>query len=187
MSTALKLTVAEYDTMVNKGAFDELTQKIELINGEIHAMNPAGPVHDHIIEYLTLWSVQNTDCSRIRVRIQSGLSLPELDSRPEPDVLWVRADHPRERHPVAAEVLLLIEVSHSSLPVDRELKGELYARAGIVECWIIDIANEQIHVYQQPDGSQYQLQATIKCGESVAPLAQSEAILLPALMFNDSP
>lgn len=185
MSTALKLTVAEYDTMVNKGAFDELTQKIELINGEIHAMNPAGPVHDHIIEYLNHWSVQNTDFSRIRVRIQSGLSLPELDSRPEPDVLWVQAGHPRDRHPVAADVLLLIEVSHSSLPVDRELKGELYARAGILEYWVVDIANEQIFVYREPDGSQHRVRTTIKGGEALSPLSQPEAVLIPAVMFND--
>ncbi len=104
MNTSLKLTVREYDEMVAKGAFDGLSQKIELIEGEIHAMNPAGPRHDHIIEFLNHWSVNNTDFNLIRVRIQSGLSLPDQESRPEPDVLWVKADHPTDRHPIADEV-----------------------------------------------------------------------------------
>src|SRR6056297_721189 len=132
MNTSLKLTVHEYDEMVAKGAFDGLSQKIELIEGEILAMNPAGTRHDHVVEFLTYWSVNNTDFHQIRVRIQSGLSLPDQDSRPEPDVLWVKADHPPNRHPIADEVLLLIEVSGSSIGIDRQRKAELYARAGII-------------------------------------------------------
>ena len=85
MSTSLKLTVAEYDAMVEKGAFDHLSKKIELIYGVVEEMNPAGPLHDDLIEYLTDWSVRSTTRDEIRVRIQSGLSLPELSSRPEPD------------------------------------------------------------------------------------------------------
>lgn len=49
MNTALKLTVGEYDEMVAKGAFDGLSQKVQLIEGEILAMNPAGP------RLLSLW------------------------------------------------------------------------------------------------------------------------------------
>ena len=67
MSTALRLTVAEYDAMVEKGAFDELTQKIELINGEISDMNPAGPLDDDYIQFLCEWSMQNTDSQQIKV------------------------------------------------------------------------------------------------------------------------
>ena len=70
MSTALQLTVAEYDSMVAKGAFDELAQKIELINGEIQAMKPAGPIHDDFIEFLTKWSCKNTDDEKTSVRIK---------------------------------------------------------------------------------------------------------------------
>ena len=80
MSTDLKLTAAEYERMVAKGAFDELRQKIELINGAIVSMNPAGPVHDDIIEFLTRWSTRNTDEKSVGVRVQSGLDLSELES-----------------------------------------------------------------------------------------------------------
>jgi Uma2 family endonuclease len=184
MSTALKLSVAEYDAMVAKGAFDSLTQKIELIHGEIKAMNPAGPIHDHVIEHLNHWSVQNTEFDKIRVRIQSGLSLPQQDSRPEPDVLWVRADHPRDRHPVSEDVLLLIEVADSSLQSDRQEKAELYAKAGIVDYWVVNLADELIHVYRQPGQHGYELLTTIRTGHSVSPLVQPDAMIDPAELFG---
>ncbi|MEM9586509.1 MAG: hypothetical protein AAGA03_04450 [Planctomycetota bacterium] len=54
--------------MVTKGAFDELPQRVQLIDGEILAMNPASPRHDHTIEFLNHWSIRNTDFNQLRVR-----------------------------------------------------------------------------------------------------------------------
>jgi hypothetical protein len=42
MSTSLNLTIDQYVRMVERGAFDHLNRKIELIRGEIREMNPAG-------------------------------------------------------------------------------------------------------------------------------------------------
>jgi hypothetical protein len=44
--------------MVACGAFDGLKRKVELIRGKILTMNPAGPIHDDYIGYLTDWSVR---------------------------------------------------------------------------------------------------------------------------------
>ena len=184
MDTTLKLTVSQYDQMVAKGAFDELDQKIELIEGEIHAMNPAGPRHDHVIEYLNHWSVRNTDYDRVRVRVQSGLSLPEQESRPEPDLLWVRADHPADRHPIAEEVLLLIEVSDSSIGVDRQRKADLYARGGIPEYWVFDLGEHSIHVFREPSASGYSTIATYPPGRKLSSLAVPQATLDPGELFS---
>jgi len=184
MSAVLKLTTAEYDEMVAKGAFDGLQKRIELINGVIVQTNPAGPVHDDLIEFLTQWSVRNTSPEEVRVRIQSGLSLPELDSRPEPDVLWVKARRYLDRHPVSSDVLLLIEVADSSLKSDRDTKPELYAKAGIVEYWIANIADEVIHVYRQPADYGYQMQFTVSGDTELTPLAQATAVLKPGELFS---
>lgn len=184
MNTSLKLTVREYDEMVAKGAFDGLSQKIELIEGEIHAMNPAGPRHDHIIEFLTHWSVSNTDFNLIRVRIQSGLSLPDQESRPEPDVLWVKADHPTDRHPIADEVLLVIEVADSSINVDRQRKAELYGRAGIPEYWVVNVGEQVIHVFRDPSASGYSTMKTITSGNLLTPLSVPSAELDPGELFR---
>ena len=182
--TSLKLTVDQYDAMVSKGAFDELPQRIELIEGEIQAMNPAGPIHDDLVEYLTHWSLRNTDDSRIRVRIQSGLSLAEFSSRPEPDVVWVQADHPRGRHPKAAEVLLVIEVADSSLDIDRTVKADLYARAGIGEYWIVNSVDQLVHVYREPSPRGYASLTTVRPGEYAVPLAEPQARLELNKLFD---
>ena len=49
VSVALKLTLAEYNHMIARGAFDGLRRRVELIRGELREMNPAGPAHDDII------------------------------------------------------------------------------------------------------------------------------------------
>lgn len=186
MSTGLRLTVAEYDRMVEKGAFDELSQKIELIYGEIQAMNPAGPIHDDHIQYLTEWSIRNTLDSEISVRIQSGLSLPEQDSRPEPDILWVVAKRYAKAHPTAADTLLAIEVSYSSLKSDQQFKEQLYAAAGISEYWIVDVRQEVIHVHRQPSSDHYEHVSQCKVGDMLAPLIKPETKLdLNELFANE--
>ena len=184
MDTTLKLTVCQYDQMVAKGAFDGLGQKIELIEGEIHAMSPAGPRHDYIIEYLTHWSVRNTDFDRIRVRVQSGLSLADQESRPEPDLLWVRADHPADRHPIAEESLLLIEVSDSSIGVDRQRKAALYARGGIPEYWVVDLGEQSIHVFREPSASGYRTMESYPPGRRLSPLSVPQSTLDPGEFFR---
>src|SRR3989454_5762307 len=47
-------------------------------------------------------------------------------------------------HPVAADVLLLIEVADSSLAVDRRVRMPLYARAAIREAWILDLTADRV-------------------------------------------
>ena len=91
MSSALQLTLSEYNHMVACGAFEAINRKVELIRGEIREMNPAGPIHDDLIAYLSDWSVRSTNRASVHIRSQSGMNLPQLDSRLEPDVFWVKS------------------------------------------------------------------------------------------------
>ena len=84
MSTTLHLSISDYDQMIARGVFYHLNRKIELIRGELREMNPAGPIHDDLIGYLTHWSYQVINDCGIRIRVQSGLSLAGQQSRPEP-------------------------------------------------------------------------------------------------------
>lgn len=187
MSTLLKLTVPEYDLMVENGAFDQLDRRIELIYGDLHSMNPAGPIHDDYIGFLNHWSIENTSRKEVSVRIQSGLSLPDLDSRPEPDVLWVTPRRYLDRHPQSQDVLLLIEVSDSSIQYDRVLKSELYAKARILEFWVVDVNDRCIHVHRQPSKSGYSQVASFGIGSTIAPTCQPRAILLLSNLFTPEP
>jgi Uma2 family endonuclease len=77
------------------------------------------------------------------------------DSLPEPDLAVFRAGEREflQRHPRADESVLLVEISVSSLPVDRA-KASICARAGAAEYWIVDVENRRLTVHQgaQSDG-----------------------------------
>ena len=178
MSTALQLTLREYNHMVACGAFEAINRKVELIRGEIREMSPAGPVHDDLIDYLYDWSVRSTERSSIHIRGQSGMDLPQLDSRPEPDVFWVKAKRYLDCHPTGQDTLLAIEVADSSLKSDRTTKADLYAEAGIQEYWVVDVQGKCIYVMREvaSDGH-YGWQRTFTFGDKLSSLAQPKAIL----------
>jgi Uma2 family endonuclease len=186
MSTTLHLSLAEYDQMVRVGAFDHLQRKVELIHGEIVAMNPAGPLHDYLVTCLITWSMQHLDPSIMMVSSQTGLNLPDQISRPEPDVMWLRVGNYRSSHPRANDVYLAIEVAHSSLVYDLEEKRKLYASAGIAEYWIVDGLANCVHVFRSPDAGDYTRRQVYKAGETLAPQISPHAQLDLTQLFADN-
>lgn len=183
MSTILRLSTDEYDQMIAKGAFDRLDRRIELIRGELREMNPAGPIHDDYIAFLTRWSNRSLPESLGYLRVQSGLDLPELGSRPEPDVLWVLPKRYLDRHPRCHEVLLGIEVADSSIAFDRGEKAELYAEAGMREYWVVDVNGRCVHVYSDPAERAFAQQTTVGLGADLSPQVRPEARLDTGELF----
>jgi Uma2 family endonuclease len=94
-------------------------------------------------------------------------------SEPEPDlcVLRPRADGYRNQIPAAGDVLLLIEVSYSSLAFDLGVKRALYARASVAEYWIADVRGKCIRVFCEPQGGEYLRHVVNPAGSLVYPLA----------------
>lgn len=174
MSTSLHLTADEYDRMVERGAFDGLHRKIELIRGETRERNPAGPLHNDYVAHIAAWSIRSTSPDAIRVNVQMDLDLSELESRPEPDVFWILAGRYRDRHPNAADVKLAIEVSDSSLQSDLIEKASLYAEANIVEYWVVDVQGNCVHVFRAPQDGVYTDRSVAKVGEQLSPLETCE-------------
>ncbi len=176
MSTAARLTGAEFDAMVLRGAFDCIgPKKIELIHGELRFMNPAGAIHDDLIDYLTRWSVNATDEGVANVRVQCGFVCD--DHRPEPDILWLKPRRYGRDKPTAKEVLLLIEVSDSSLETDLREKGNIYAGAGVQEYWVVDVNTARIHVFSESDGHTYRRIEISVAPNSLAPRCLPSATL----------
>ena len=68
-------------------------------------------------------------------------------------------------------MLLLIEVSDSTLVHDRDTKGPLYAQAGIAEYWIVNLVTMQLMVYRRPVDGVYQELQILGHGDSIQPLA----------------
>ena len=171
MSTALKLSIAEYDRWIKKGIFEQLrNRRIELIRGELRQMSPPGPSHEEAIDKLTRWSTSNTDEAVVRVRVQNSIGLPELQSAPQPDLSWVREQSYRKGRPQGEDVFLLIEVSDSSLNYDRGTKAKLYAEAGIADYWVINLRDSCIEVFRDPNDGEYQSHEIYERGHTVRPL-----------------
>jgi Uma2 family endonuclease len=115
------------------------------------------------------------------IRSQSAVRLG--GSEPEPDLAVVREDPVgySTRHPAAADVGLVIEVSDSTLAGDRADKGRIYARAGIPFYWIVNVVNTQVEVYTTPGGSDpafaYAQRQDHGIGDSVGLTLNGNAIL----------
>ena len=177
MLKTLQLRLSEYDSIVRKGAFEDLGRRIELIRGELTEMNPAGPLHDDYIAYLTTWSAANINPTKTLITSQTGLDLPEVESRPEPDLFWVRKARYRTCHPQAKDVQLAIEVADSSFDNDFEIKRRLYADVSIEEFWIVNCQANCVHVFRHPSKGDYQTQFAASAPETISPLIAPEAIL----------
>ena len=128
MSIVTKISLEEYNVMVESGAFDgKLRRRIELIHGELREMSPIGARHEETVDRFAKWSFNTHDLNNVRIRVQSSIGLPELESVPESDVAWVVERNYSERRPAAEDVYLIVEVSASSLRYDRGEKADLYA------------------------------------------------------------
>ena len=73
--------------------------------------------------------------------------------------------------------LLLIEVSESSLPYDRDVKLPLYATAGIAEVWLVALLPQVVEVYRAPGENGYGEKRTMRRGDTLSPLHLPEAVL----------
>jgi len=139
-------TAEEYFRMGEAGILQE-DDRVELIEGEIVEMSPIGSRHAACVNRLVKLFVREVGDSGI-VGAQNPVLLPDY-SGPQPDVavLRLREDFYAEAHPTPGDVLLLIEVSDTTLRYDREVKLPLYALAGILEVWIVDLQNGEILTY----------------------------------------
>jgi Uma2 family endonuclease len=169
-------TVAEYHRMAETGILSE-DDRVELIEGEIVAMSPIGSRHAACVARLT--ALFSRAGRHVIVWVQNPIRLAE-NSEPQPDValLRPRADFYAAEHPGPEDVLLIVEVAETSAASDREVKVPLYARFGIPEVWLVDLAAEQVEVFRQPSSQGYQAILTLRRGESLTPL------LLPDLSFT---
>ncbi len=91
-----------------------------------------------------------------RVRVQHPVRLDDY-SEPQPDLAVVlpREDFYESRHPLPADTLLIVEVSHSTLRFDRDVKVPLYARHQIAEVWVVDLEHNRIHFFRSPQNGVY--------------------------------
>jgi Uma2 family endonuclease len=115
----------EYERLAELGAFER--DPVELIGGQLIIAEPKGSEHATAVDMAD---------DALRSALPPGWI-----------VRGVRRDY-RHAHP--ARPALIIEVAESSLAFDRVEKGSLYARAGIIDYWIVNLVDRVLEVYRDP-------------------------------------
>lgn len=141
--------------------------RLELIEGEILEMAPIGCNHSGHLMRIMHYFAQVVGENAL-LNAQNPLQLGDI-SEPEPDFMLLRprADFYSSQHPVAADVLLLIEIADSSLAFDQTQKLRLYAMHHIAEYWIINLNNHCLEVYREPQGETYAQKMTLRAEDAV--------------------
>jgi Uma2 family endonuclease len=173
-----RFTVEDYDVMLEHGILTE-NDRVELIRGEILEKLPIGNKHAAGVK-----RINRLFSHRVGNLVLVGVQDPirhTNDSEPEPDVtlLRLRADFYASGKPRPADVLLLVEVSDSTLDFVRDVKRPLYAEARLTEYWILNLVEDCLEVYRQPqaDGTYAEVQI-LRRGQQV------EITALPGIVFD---
>ena len=171
-----KYTVEEYHVMGETGILTG-EDRVELIDGEIVQMPPIGSSHQETVDTLNELLVSRFS-GVARVRVQGPVHLRDR-GEPEPDLMLLRrrAGFYRFAHPEPANTLLVIEVSDTTLRFDRNTKVPYYAHHGIAEVWLVNLPEDTIEVYRNPEGGVYQETLRLRRGDTLSPQAFPEVTL----------
>ena len=159
-----KFTLEQFYQLSDGGAFGDY--RMELLNGELFVMPRQGPRHAALIRKLSK-HLEQTFGNRFWVSTQ----LPVVLIAPPPDyvepdvaLLPYRGDAYATREVTSEDVLLVIEVSDSTLERDQGEKLEAYARNRIPEVWVLDVNANQLYIYQDPNGKIYRKSQVLEAG-----------------------
>lgn len=175
-----RFTIADYRRLAGAGILRE-DARVELIEGEIYDMAPIGAAHAFCVNRLAKL-LTRVVADEITVSIQNPLQIPP-DSEPVPDIMLLRprADGYCSFLPQPADVMLVIEVSDTTIARDRG-KLAIYARAAIPEAWIVDVTRRIVIVCRDPSAEGY-LSVSEAAG-AVSPLALPEIQLSVPMLFG---
>jgi Uma2 family endonuclease len=147
--------------------------RYELIEGELLLKMSKNHPHMVIVAVLAAWLREVFGTFLV-------ITEPSIDLRPEdkatnapePDVI-VLSQSIRELHarPLPDQLLLVAEVSDSTLAFDRTTKARLYARSAIREYWVLDVQGRRVIVHREPAGGEYRSIEAYGEDERVATLA----------------
>jgi len=168
--TRTRITTDRYQMMVATGVLTKY-DRIELIEGDMLDMAPIGTKHSAIASRLNELLILAVARSATVV-VGGPVNLGEF-SEPQPDLMLLkrRADFYGGKIPESADVLLLIEVSDSSLAFDQSVKLNLYARYGVSEYWVVDVDGRRIVTYREPTVKGYVRKDEFSAADIVTPQA----------------
>ena len=168
-------TRKEYRKLIDDGYLED--GKVELVNGEI--WRKMGQGRNHTATVTWVYAALSKIFGLFRLQCQSSLAIGEYGD-PEPDVAVLAqnvAQYINEEELVINEMLLVAEVSNSTLRADLTDKVIQYGSAGIPEYWVVDIPNRLLHVFREPTADGYASETLLTTDDEVRPLAAPGSVV----------
>ncbi len=158
-------STADVFAMLDAGVLSH-DEKIELIEGRIYRMSPKKNDHEWAKARLARWLIRNVP-DRFIVGVEQTIYFNETTFL-EPEFVIHRADlKPEDVR--GSDIVLVVEVSASSLSFDLKRKAPLYARFGVRDLWVVDAKALETHVHATPLSSDYSVLETVG-GDTSLPL-----------------
>jgi Uma2 family endonuclease len=160
-------SIEEYERMIKMGILSK-DDRVELIKGEIVELAPIGVRHAAcVVAFQDLFHASLRQS--VTISVQNPVRLPD-DSEPQPDIALLKGHRTlyNHRRPTAEDVILLVEVSDTTLATDKEVKLPVYAHAEIPQVWIVNLDADVIEIYSEPAGAVYTKVALGRRGQLLA-------------------
>jgi len=165
-----RFTADEFEHLAEVGILVE-DDRVELLDGDIVEMTPISSQHAGCVNALIAIYAGRLG-ERAVIAAQNPVRLDDFnEQQPDLCLLRPRQDSYRTSHPCADDVLLLIEVAHTSQLYDERIKAPLYGRFGVREIWIVDLDESTVHVFRDPFPEGYRTHQRRGPADSIAPRA----------------
>lgn len=161
-----------------------LPGKWELVSGEIISKMGQNLPHAGRVSRLFSWLISIFGADAVLTHCSIDVA-PEDNptSKPEPDLTVVSGGWTAmKQNPTPREIVLVVEVSDTTLEFDLTVKAALYARAGISEYWVLDINGQRLHQFRQPAAGGWASRTMIQAEEPLSPEGRSEQITVSQLL-----
>jgi Uma2 family endonuclease len=165
----------------SSGLFEK--ERIELIEGELISKTGKNRPHVNAFTLMHIWLLKAFGEQFINVEAPIDVSPNDNPTNePVPDLIVLNreSDTIVSGNPEPRDLNLVVEISDTTLAFDLTTKAWLYARAGIIEHWVLDVTGRRLIVHRNPVSGKYESVTVYGENESVAPLTTPAAEFRPA-------
>ena len=176
-------TRSECVTLERSGLLDQ--QRLELVEGELISKIGKKRPHVNALTLVQGWLVQVFGARFVNAEAPIDVA-PEDNptNEPEPDLIVLKQDLSHfTSNPRAEDLRLLVEIADTSLNFDLTVKAALYARAKVLEYWVLDVVGRRLLVHRNPRSGAYADITVYDEHERVSPLAAPHASFRAADAF----
>jgi Uma2 family endonuclease len=158
-------------------------ERLELVDGEL--IGKMGKNRPHVNALAMMYRRLMQIFGESFVNSEAPIDVSPEDNptnEPEPDLIVLNREYTsfRSGNPQPQDLSLVVEIADSTLTFDLTTKASLYARAGIVEYWVLDVERRRLIVHRGPISGKYATVTVYGEDEPIAPLAAPAAEFRPS-------